>query len=264
MTALTADIIKLKTRPNGGRDAYEAGGTIFAGSLVGVGSNGLLFAWSDTAAYQFVGIALIGGLITEEIRVDTSGVYLREVDVASASQTDVGDYCWSETDNPEDIDVTPSVNVGPIGRIVRFHSGDSCDVQLLTPNEALGSVGGVGGMYCISMSYLMDTIANGDVLTDLVIPHAFKLHHMAFITDVLLSSGDAVTFDLEIGATAVTGGELILLAASGAARGAVKEGDAITAANVGAAGDTISVVASAVTDFATGSGTLQIFIQNLE
>ncbi|KKL65150.1 hypothetical protein LCGC14_2157870, partial [marine sediment metagenome] len=59
------------------------------------------------------------------------GQILRNVDVSTTTQSDVGDYVWCETDNPQDIDVSPSVNVGPVGRLERFHSGDDCDVELL-------------------------------------------------------------------------------------------------------------------------------------
>jgi hypothetical protein len=134
MAALTADTIH-KTRPNGGagRSAYIAGGTIYAGSLVGVKADGLLYAWEDVAGFEFVGLALIGGVATDEIRCDTSGTILREVNVDTSDQTSVGELVESPSSNPADFTLTAPVNVGYIGRVVRFHSGDSCDVELFTP-----------------------------------------------------------------------------------------------------------------------------------
>jgi len=138
MGAITADTI-LNTRPNAGRDSYEAGATIYAGSLVGVAASGLLFPWADTADYEFVGLALTGGVITEDIRCDTSGVILREVTVDSSDQTSVGELVESPTSNIEDSTLTAPTNVGYIGRVVRFHSADSCDVELFTPAVHLTS-----------------------------------------------------------------------------------------------------------------------------
>lgn len=130
--ALSADYVP-KIRPNAGRDSFEAGSTIFAGGLVGLSADGLLDPVGVAVTDRFVGIALTGGVIGDDIRVDTSGVILREVDVGSSVQASVGDPVWPVDDDPENITLTDPVGILAIGQVIRFHSGDSCDVQLFTP-----------------------------------------------------------------------------------------------------------------------------------
>ena len=142
MAALSAAVTTQETRPRAGRSSYVvvSGDTVYAGGFVGVNDAGFLVPWDDTANYEFVGIALqtVTGDGTLECRVNEKGDILKGAAVASAAQGSVGELVYCETDNPADLDLTASTNVGPVGRVVRYGGTSGvADVELFTPAEHL-------------------------------------------------------------------------------------------------------------------------------
>lgn len=144
MANLTADTIH-ETRPRAGRDSYtvDDGVTLYAGALVGVDASGYLDKWADTVGHEFQGILLEGAVGDTsasppvEGRVDTSGVTLPNVAVASAVQGSVNALVYSSTDNPADFVLSATTNVAAVGWVKRFRSAGFADVTLFTPEEHL-------------------------------------------------------------------------------------------------------------------------------
>ena len=265
------------TSPRAGRQAgpMADGVTLYAGALVGFQA-GYVNHWAAGVNDAFLGI-MLGGvdragdgiLIGEtsdtpdpEAYLDTSGVTLLALTVlGSPTQAKVGQHIYCSTSNTADMTLDPAGagTARPIGYMSRYTSATDQDVTLFTPTESKAAGGNV---YCLSFAVSLDTITAADVITDFAIPHRFKIVDFQYVTDVAGSASDNATITLEIIAAAVTGGSLVIDDNTGT-RGIVLAATAITAANVGAAGDTLTLVAGTVTDFASGSGTFNIYIQDL-
>lgn len=111
----------------------------------------------------------------------------------------------------------------------------------------------------------LSAVDNGDVLTNYVPGFAFKIIKAEFaVSEVASTPAKAVTLNLEINTTDLTGGVIALTSANCTPEGVRIAGTAITALNVGTATDSISVEASSVTKFVEGRGFLLLEIQNLE
>lgn len=105
----------------------------------------------------------------------------------------------------------------------------------------------------------------GDVLTTFTVPHKFKiLSFDAFVVIPATTAAKAVTLNLEIGTTDLTGGAIALTSANCTPMGAKIAGSAITAANTGAADATVSIEAASVTAFVEGTVMVQIHMQNMD
>lgn len=104
-----------------------------------------------------------------------------------------------------------------------------------------------------------------DLLTTLTIGHRFKILSFDFVTTIVgAGAGASQVFNLEIGTTNLTGGTLTVTLASTDTIGKITAGTAITGANVGAIGDTISLeMAAGGTVFTSGSGYFVIRIQDM-
>ena len=106
------------------------------------------------------------------------------------------------------------------------------------------------------------SITAADVITAITPGYAGRLKKAYFVADKAVTTGSkAATLQPKItpngGAlTPTTGGAIALTSAALTPKGAVVAGSAITAANTFGASDTLSVVASAVTAFAEGTGNL--------
>lgn len=139
MAALSAAVTTQESRPRAGRSSYVvvSGDTVYAGGLVGTNAAGFLVPWADTAGNKFVGVALqtIVGDGSLECRVNENGDFLSGATVASAVQASVNSLVYCETDNPADLDLSASTNVGPVGIVSRFISAGVADVVLFTPTE---------------------------------------------------------------------------------------------------------------------------------
>lgn len=147
MSNRTADYIH-RTRVRGASSfVVKNSTTLYAGSLVGTDANGYLDNWADTAGLKFEGLLLAGAVGNTsaspkvEGRVNTSGPILMGVPVSGASTIAcVNAMVYSTTGNTDDLTLTATSNVGPIGRIVRWTSATDCEVRLLLPTEAKASV----------------------------------------------------------------------------------------------------------------------------
>ena len=146
--ALSASVV-YETRSRGSKSMVVAvSEVIYNGALVGTNAAGLLINWDDSAAtLRFEGIAndgandsVTGSANLEEMVVDDTGAILRAVTVANVTgdQTDVNSAVYASDENT--FDVSATTNTQPIGRIVRFVTATTFDVQLLTSAEYEASI----------------------------------------------------------------------------------------------------------------------------
>jgi hypothetical protein len=107
--------------------------------------------------------------------------------------------------------------------------------------------------YSMSFHFNAADIADGDILTDMTLPTGMTgeiVKVYAVVTKAITTDEKAANINFEINTTNLTGG---VIALSGTyAAGAVIEGSAITAANVVASEDEISIEAAGVTPFIEG------------
>lgn len=121
------------------------------------------------------------------------------------------------------------------------------------------------GKYLLTVPVNLATVADGDVLTSLPIPHKFKILSVdAYVTQEVTTADKLTTLNVEIGTTNLTGGAVALTSANCATLGAKVAGSAITAANTGAADAAISIEAASTTAFAEGQVMVVIGIQNMD
>lgn len=105
-----------------------------------------------------------------------------------------------------------------------------------------------------------------DLLTGYVLGYRFKILSFDFVATIVgAGAGASQIFNIEIGATNLTGGVLTVTLASTDTIGEVTAGTAVTAANVGTAADAISIeMAAGGTVFTSGSGYFLIRVQNMD
>lgn len=107
-----------------------------------------------------------------------------------------------------------------------------------------------------ALSGIADTVT-----WSVALPYAFTLSSVLLrVAQPVTTGAKAATLTAGIAGTPCTGG--VISAAGAYATGATEAGTAITALNVGAAGDTIDIVASAVTAFVEGTGWIEATIIN--
>lgn len=135
-----------------------------------------------------------------------------------------------------------------------------------TTGTASATVAAGTGVQVIALPIDLASITGaGDVLTNYTPGWKFKLLSASFaVSKPVTTAAKAVTLNLEIGITDVTGGSIALTSANCTPLGAVVAGTAITGANTGNAVDTISVEAASVTPFIEGQGYILIKIQNMD
>lgn len=106
---------------------------------------------------------------------------------------------------------------------------------------------------------LANITAAMDVVTNYIPAFAGAITKVSFVvTTPVTTAAKAVTLNLEIGTTNLTGGVISLTSANCTPLGAVIDGTAITANNTFGASDSISVEATSVTAFTEGAGVLLI------
>lgn len=279
MTALAANAFpKTAVRGRGSYIVTNAA-TVYPGGGVGLTTAGRLSPWSDTAGLSWRGrcvggttrnsSANAGGKVVGdtsasppyEADVIETGERLLGVPVAGASaQTDAdGTLVFCATDNLlTDLSLTATVNVGPIGRIRRFNSATSFDVELFTPNEyALNN----GKYQTWSIPVQLAGLTNANFVTGFVPGFAGRILSMQFVnTVVVTTAAKAALLNAEIDAVDVTGGVVALTSANQTPLGARVAGSAITAANHFAATSAIDFEAASVTAFAEGAGLLLVLV----
>jgi len=107
---------------------------------------------------------------------------------------------------------------------------------------------------------LMSSLANS-VVYKLALPYAFTVLSVLMRVDAPVTTGSkAATLTAQIAGTGITGG--VISAAGTYATGATQAGTAITALNVGTAGQTLEIAVSSVTAFTEGSGHVEFTIVN--
>jgi hypothetical protein len=144
---------------------------------------------------------------------------------------------------------------------------DARDLADNTTGTAGSTLAAGVGRYVLPFFINLADIASGDLLTNYLIGHRFKLLSFDFrVSKPATTGAKAATLNLEIGSpgTDVTGGVIALTSANCTPQGVAVAGTAITAANVGLATDVMSIEASAVTAFIEGNGWMLIGIQNMD
>lgn len=277
MTALAANAFP-KTAPRG-RGSYIVtnAATVYPGSGVGVTTAGRLSPWADTAGLMWKGVCLggttrnssanAGGKVVGdtsasppyEADVNEGGVRLLGVPVAGASaQTNVDDLVFCATDNLlTDLSLTATVNVGPIGRIRRFNSATSFDVELFDPTEYQTQLNRI-----VTVSFHIPLAAitgSQDVVTGYVPGFAGRILSLQAVNSVVVTTAaKAASLNAEIDGTNVTGGVVALTSANQTPLGARVAGSAVTAGNHFTATSAIDIEAASVTAFAEGAVTLYL------
>ncbi len=137
-----------------------------------------------------------------------------------------------------------------------------------TPYVTTSAVGN-GYIYTIPISMLNATIADGDIMTDFVVNHPFKILDIRYIVTAAVTTGSkASTIKAYIDGTAVTGASLALTSATMTPVGKILSATATDVSSGGnniaySAGSKIVLKASSTTTFVEGSGTFLVTIQNL-
>ncbi len=138
MTALASNRV-LPTFPKD-RNVYDllAAQQVWGGSLVGLTAAGFLVPWDNVATTVFVGVCLEDALEpTFDVgKVDDSGTIVKNIPIASAAQTNVGDQVHCTTDNIlTDAVLDGGATSRGVGTIIRFRSATDCDIQLYSHSE---------------------------------------------------------------------------------------------------------------------------------
>lgn len=254
MSNLTQDrVVKCRGRTTAAIQATTST-TFYGGGLMGRAS-GRVVKWADTAGYAFLGYlnrGVVGNTSASpipEAELDISGTILERVAVTGASAaTDVGSLVYGTDDNV--LTLTPTVSVGAIGRVIRWHSSTLCDVMLFTPEEYAARE--AASVISVPIALAQITGA-GDVLTNWTPGFAGRIVRFDCAVETVVTTGSkAASLNLEIDTTDVTGGVVALTSANCTPLGKVNAGTAITAANHFGATQTLSIEAASVTAFAEG------------
>lgn len=119
------------------------------------------------------------------------------------------------------------------------------------------------GVYTLAFYIEAAVIANGDLLTDYVPGHRFKiLKFDARCAKPVTTGAKASNLNLEIDSANLTGGVVAL--AETYALGAAQAGTTVTGNNIGTATQSVSIIAGGTTAFVEGAFWLLISIQNLD
>ena len=105
-------------------------------------------------------------------------------------------------------------------------------------------------------------IANSQVLS-MAVPFNFTLLSVGFRTKIVASTASKLaTLTAQVNGVSVTGGVISLTTANQNTSGGLTAGTTITAGNAGTAGQTVGVLASAVTAFVEGDGYVEYTVLN--
>lgn len=141
MSATTVDI-NYKTRDRG-RQRYllKNAVQVYRGSLIIFKpATGYADKLTDASGHVFKGLAVkaalgdTGATPVAEVIVDETGVVLEQVTVTGASAiTDPHAKVYATDD--QTLTLTPTTYLRAVGRVVKWYSSTTCDVQLFTPEE---------------------------------------------------------------------------------------------------------------------------------
>jgi len=138
--ALSADVIYTSASDVVQSVPAVNGDVLYAGALIGINSAGYAAPWDDVANMMFIGVCMkqvtgdTSASPVPEANINTSGMILKKATIGNASsQTDVGILCYATDDNTFTLSSTSNVNA--IGRVSRWYSSTTCDIDLFTPTE---------------------------------------------------------------------------------------------------------------------------------
>jgi hypothetical protein len=154
--------------------------------------------------------------------------------------------------------IPTSGNAAVIGVALESGSADETrSVLLITRTSA-----GANQHSVLSIPIILSKITGAvDVVTNYVPGFAGTINKVSFVvTDPATTASKAVTLNLKINTTDLTGGVVSLTSANCTPLGKVIDGTTVTGNNVFGATDSISVKASSVTAFAEGQGVLLIVL----
>ncbi|MGH8758326.1 MAG: hypothetical protein ACREVW_02240 [Burkholderiales bacterium] len=153
--------------------------------------------------------------------------------------------------------VTPVVQPSGTGQAAITDSG--------TGTAANTAAAGIGVQTLAFHVNLASLAANGDVLTEYVPGYKFKVLAVDFhVCKAVTTGSKAVTINLEIETTNLTGGVVALTSANCTPAGVAVAGTAVTAANTGTAAQKLSIEIASVTAFVEGDGWLLVKLQNMD
>lgn len=121
------------------------------------------------------------------------------------------------------------------------------------------------GVYNLNFQLDLADIADGDLVSDLLLGHKFKILESYFVaTEPATTGAKATTLSLAITDVAVTNSAIALTSANCTPAGAKVQNAGALAANTGASTDTLSILAASTTAFVEGKGVLVVCIQNMD
>lgn len=121
------------------------------------------------------------------------------------------------------------------------------------------------GVYNLNFQFDLADIADGDLVSDLLLNHKFKILESYFvITEAVTTADKLTTLSIDISDVAVTNSAIALTSANCTPAGAKVQNAGALAANTGAANATLTIKAASTTAFAEGKGVLVIAIQNMD
>lgn len=186
------------------------------------------------------------GVAIPEAELDLSGRIYEALAVTglTGDQTDVGRIVYMSDDNT--FTLTRPTRGVPMGICVRSTSATTADVLMFAVETILGlCLNGAAKAYLPLGSKQWAAIANGDIVTNMVLPnHAKILSVFAVVDEAMVGAGGTVDINLNIDGTNVTGGVVTVSTAVGATRGTVIAGTAVTAANFYREGSLLRVIAA--------------------
>ena len=243
-----------------------------SGALVGLpDASGVCDFWDNLTSSVFLGISLDAGTGdstpasgTERVhtRIDTSGKILTGLTVlGTPTLVKVGEKVYSADGNVASI--TLAATTGPaIGYMSKYTAATDQDVTLYTPAEFAAA--NSGGIYNMTWQFDLVDIADGDLVTDLIIGHKFEIVESYFVvTEAATTASKLTTISMDIGAVAVTNGAHALTSANCTPAGVKVQNTGALSVNTGSATDTLTVKAASTTAFAEGKGSLVIRIRAL-
>jgi hypothetical protein len=130
--------------------------------------------------------------------------------------------------------------------------------------DIMGDATSVIAESTVSLYTTLALLTNTDVIAQKV-PFAFKLISIGVrIRRPATTAAKAATLTAQIAGVACTGGVVSLTSANATPTNTLVAGTAITALNVGTAGQTVEAAVSAVTAFAEGDGYVEFVVQNTD
>lgn len=128
--------------------------------------------------------------------------------------------------------------------------------------QTKSGVNTVGAQMTLSLYTTLIGLVNTQVIA-VAVPFAFKLNSVGFRVRTPATTGAKLaTLTAQIQGTPVTGGVISLTSANATPTNTLVAGTTITALNVGVAGNSVGVAASAVTAFAEGDGYVEFNVTN--